>query len=79
MCQADLRYPERWHFQTEHAMATARPNAPSPAESADERLDEALDETFPASDPIAVDPTERPHPTPVPPATHHPDKAKKHH
>jgi hypothetical protein len=71
MREADLRYAERWHFQTEHAMATARPNAPSPAESADERLDEALDETFPASDPIAVDPTEprrtnRPNPQPKP-------------
>ncbi|WEY37375.1 hypothetical protein [Paraburkholderia sp. SUR17] len=35
-----------------------QPDAAHPVESADERLDEALEETFPASDPIAVDPTE---------------------
>jgi hypothetical protein len=42
-------------------MPTApNPPAPEPVESVDDRLDEALEETFPASDPIAVDPTEPP-------------------
>lgn len=39
-------------------MPTAKPPVSHPVESSDERLDEALSETFPASDPIAVDPTE---------------------
>lgn len=39
-------------------MPTVKPPASHPVESTDERLDEALTETFPASDPIAVDPTE---------------------
>ncbi|MGF7134240.1 hypothetical protein P3T40_005741 [Paraburkholderia sp. EB58] len=47
-------------------MSKPKPSAPPPAETGEDRLDEALDETFPASDPIAVDPTERPHPVPAP-------------
>lgn len=39
-------------------MPTTKPPVSHPIESSDERLDEALAETFPASDPIAVDPTE---------------------
>ncbi len=61
-----VRYAERWHFPTESDMSTAQPRTPEPAESADERLDEALEETFPASDPIAVDPTEPARPAPSP-------------
>ncbi|SDH70918.1 hypothetical protein [Paraburkholderia phenazinium] len=56
-------------------MSKPKHNAPSPGETAEDRLDEALDETFPASDPIAVDPTERPHHQPKP---HAPAKEKKH-
>jgi hypothetical protein len=74
-----LRYPDCSTLFAEQDMSKPKPHAPPPAQTAEDRLDEALDETFPASDPIAVDPTERPHPTPVPPATPHPDKAKKHH
>jgi hypothetical protein len=44
-------------------MSKTQPPAPHPVDSLDERLDEALGETFPASDPIAVDPTEPPEPT----------------
>lgn len=47
-------------------MSTAQPRTPEPAEPADERLDEALEETFPASDPIAVNPTEPATPAPSP-------------
>jgi hypothetical protein len=60
-------------------MSKPKTHALPPAQTAEDRLDEALDETFPASDPIAVDPTERPHPTPVPPSSHHPNKANKPH
>jgi hypothetical protein len=48
-------------------MSKPKPHAPPSGETAEDRLDEALDETFPASDPIAVDPTERPHPVPTQP------------
>ncbi|MGH8782261.1 hypothetical protein [Paraburkholderia sp.] len=48
-------------------MSTAQPSAPKkPAELAEDRLDEALEETFPASDPIAVSPSEPAAPTPSP-------------
>ena len=57
-------------------MSKPKPHAPPPVESAEDRLDEALDETFPASDPIAVDPTERAKSTPAPQES---SKAKKHH
>ena len=56
-------------------MSKPKPSAPPPAETGEDRLDEALDETFPASDPIAVDPTERPHPVPAPQT---PAKENKH-
>jgi hypothetical protein len=39
-------------------MSKTQPPASHPVDSLEERLDEALGETFPASDPIAVDPTE---------------------
>ncbi len=44
-------------------MSKTRPPAPHPLDSLEERLDEALEETFPASDPIAVAPTERTKPS----------------
>jgi hypothetical protein len=61
-----LRYPDCSIPYAEDTMSKPKPNAPPAAETAEDRLDEALDETFPASDPIAVDPTERPHPVPAP-------------
>ncbi|MBV8259911.1 MAG: hypothetical protein JO239_02920 [Paraburkholderia sp.] len=36
-------------------MSASRPKAPPPSQ--DDLLDEALKETFPASDPVAVDPS----------------------
>lgn len=56
-------------------MSKPKHNAPPPVETAEDRLDEALDETFPASDPIAVDPAERPR---HPQKPHAPAKEKKH-
>jgi hypothetical protein len=61
-----MRYAESVDpLPTEHVMTSkkhteAKPAAgqASPVESMDSRLDEALEESFPASDPIAVDPTE---------------------
>jgi hypothetical protein len=57
----------------ENAMSASKPKAPPPAPQ--DPLDEALEETFPASDPIAVEPS---------PARHEPGKSdkdgkKKHH
>jgi hypothetical protein len=40
---------------TETAMSASKPKSPQPSQ--EDPLDEALDETFPASDPIAVDPS----------------------
>jgi hypothetical protein len=60
-----MRYAESVEpLRTEHAMTSkkhteSKPKSQaSPVESMDSRLDEALEESFPASDPIAVDPTE---------------------
>jgi hypothetical protein len=39
-------------------MSKTQPPTPLPVDALEQRLDEALDETFPASDPIAVAPTE---------------------
>jgi hypothetical protein len=71
-----LRYPDCSTPFAEYDMSKPKPHAPPPVESAEDRLDEALDETFPASDPIAVDPTERAKSTPAPQES---SKAKKHH
>ncbi len=41
-------------------MSKPKPHAQEPVDPVDQRLDEPLEETFPASDPIAVDPKEKP-------------------
>ena len=52
-------------------MSASKPKAPQPSQK--DPLDEALDETFPASDPIAVDPS----PTGSQPKPHSADESHK--
>jgi hypothetical protein len=54
-------------------MSASKPKTPQPPQ--EDPLDEALDETFPASDPIAIDPS----PTGSRPKSEHADETHKGH